>query len=148
MKELSLSHLVILLWLPLLSTHVINELTIEPACFSVVFSAAGAWWWRQQGGTVNNHHTSVWMGEIMSAQLKVSLHQAATQNHSSSHRSPFCFHRGRTWHRQKGGQEKCASFCVWMWIRSQVWPWSLLMFWGLNSFHMLIWYTPTQCNMY
>lgn len=57
---------------------------------SAVFPAVGAWWWPQQGGTVNNHHTSVWRAELMSAQLKVSLHHVATWSPSSIHLSPCC----------------------------------------------------------
>lgn len=44
-------------------------------------------------------------------------------------------------------QEKCASFRVLIGVGSRGLP-SSLMFWGINSFHMLIWYTPTQSNMY
>lgn len=53
-----------------------------------MFSSARASWQWQQGGTVNNHHTSMWMGDLMSAQLRVSLHHVATWSWSSIHHNP------------------------------------------------------------
>lgn len=80
-----------------------------------MFSSATASWQWQQGGTVNNHRTSMWMGDLMSAQLRVSLHHVATWSWSSIHHSPFprCLLCHQKKDLQRGGQETCASFHVW-----------------------------------
>lgn len=53
------------------------------------------------GGTINNHHTSLWTGELMSAQLKVSLHHVATWSHSIIHHPPCCLYRETPCHTHK-----------------------------------------------
>jgi len=102
--------------------------------FSGVFSAVGASWRRQQGGTVNNHHTSVWTGELMSAQLKVSLHHVATWGPSSIHHSACCLHREEPCHQQKAYSEVAKRNVHHFVFERQVWPWSSLMFDGLTNF--------------
>lgn len=43
----------------------------------------------------------LWMGELMSAQLKVSLHHVATWSRSSIHHSPCCLYREKPCHTHK-----------------------------------------------